>query len=105
MSLIWQRIKGEIPKELDITRDKYRGSTNTKLVVRKISKKDEGGYRAVIHRDSIGNQDNLISNTIFLVAEGGNANFYFYGVSCTLIIFLENRSKTKYFFINLLFTM
>lgn len=72
-SVMWQRLRGNITEQIDISADKYKDSNDRQLVIHKVSKKDEGGYQAVLSRQNL----NVTSNSIFLVATGGNCDIWF----------------------------
>lgn len=70
-SISWQRVKGSVTNQIDISKEKYRDSTRTQLVIHSACKDDEGEYQAVLARESNGNKRKIESNTIFLQVVGG----------------------------------
>lgn len=70
-SISWQRVKGSVTNQIDLSKEKYRDSTRTQLVIHSVSKDDEGEYQAVIARESNGNKRKIESNAIFLQVVGG----------------------------------
>lgn len=70
-SVIWQRVRGSVFNQIDISKEKYRDSTRTQLVIQSVSKEDEGEYQAVLARESNRNKQKIESNAIFLHVVGG----------------------------------
>lgn len=70
-SIRWQRVRGSVTYQIDISDEKYRDSTRTQLVIHSVSKDDEGEYQAVLARESNGNKRKIESNAIFLHVKGG----------------------------------
>lgn len=69
-SIKWQKRRGENIRCIDISKEKYSGSTNSKLLIRSACKEDEGEYSAILSRES--NRKNYTgSNTISLLVIGG----------------------------------
>lgn len=68
MPIIWQRRRGKSVEIIDITLEKYSGSTNRKLVIPSVCKEDTWEYRACISNK---NNHMLYSNTIYLHVLGG----------------------------------
>lgn len=79
-SISWQRVRGSVTNQIDISKEKYRDSTRTQLVIHSVCKDDEGEYQAVLARESNGNKRKIESNAIFLHVVGGILfyNEYFY---------------------------
>eukprot|EP00105_Crassostrea_gigas_P015053 XP_011431932.1 PREDICTED: uncharacterized protein LOC105331445 isoform X4 [Crassostrea gigas] len=69
-SISWQRVRGSVTYQIDISDKKYRDSTRTQLVIHSVSKDDEGEYQAVLARESNGNKRKIESNAIFLHVKG-----------------------------------
>ncbi|XP_065927180.1 uncharacterized protein [Magallana gigas] len=69
-SISWQRVRGSVTNQIDISKEKYRGSTRTQLVIHSVCKDDEGEYQAVLARESNGNKRKIESNAIFLHVVG-----------------------------------
>lgn len=59
---------GDVTKDISSNDRKYKGSTNRQLVIRFLSKDDEGEYQAVLTN---GKNVNVISNAIYLLPVGG----------------------------------
>lgn len=70
-SISWQRVRGSVTYQIDISNEKYGDSTRTKLVIHSVCKDDEGEYQAVLARESNGNKRKIESNAIFLHVLGG----------------------------------
>lgn len=67
LPISWDRVEGLSRKQLDIKKDKYRGSNSRQLLIHHVCKDDEAGYQAVISR----NQDvKIFSNEVYLRALG-----------------------------------
>ncbi|XP_052708658.1 uncharacterized protein LOC128183596 [Crassostrea angulata] len=71
-SISWQRVRGSVINQIDISKEKYSDSTRTKLVIHSVSKDDQGEYQAVLASESNGNKRKIESNAIFLHVIGGN---------------------------------
>nr|XP_034332290.1 uncharacterized protein LOC105331445 isoform X1 [Crassostrea gigas] len=69
-SISWQRVRGSVTNQIDISNEKYSDSTRTKLVIHSVCKDDEGEYQAVLARESNGNKRKIESNAIFLHVMG-----------------------------------
>ncbi|XP_056017067.1 neuronal cell adhesion molecule-like [Ostrea edulis] len=69
-SVTWQILRGNITEQIDITREKYRGSNYERLVIKKVCKEDEGEYQAVLSRGASRQGLKRTSNSIFLEAAG-----------------------------------
>jgi hypothetical protein len=67
-TVTWQRVRGKVTEEIDISGEKYKTSNDKQLVIQKVSKEDEWGYQAVLSRGNLKHT----SNSIFLTAAGGN---------------------------------
>lgn len=74
-SLIWQKTREPVTERIDINREKYKGSTDRRLVITALSKEDEWKYQAVLSRNMNGRKQKILSNEILLQALGGI--FYF----------------------------
>lgn len=74
-SLTWQKTIENVTEIINITKDKYFGSTDRRLVITAVSKEDEWRYQAVLSRNMNGNKQKILSNEIFLQVLGGI--FYF----------------------------
>ncbi|XP_062578810.1 hemicentin-2-like [Saccostrea cucullata] len=68
--ITWEIEKGSEIKVIDIKKEKYRGSSSTELVIRKVVKEDAGEYRAVISRELDGEHFKILSNILKLDALG-----------------------------------
>lgn len=77
-SISWQRVRGSVTYQIDISDEKYSDSTRTKLVIHSVSKDDEGDYQAVLASESNGNKRKIESNAIFLHIMGGILYYYEY---------------------------
>lgn len=73
LSITWQKRRGENIRCIDISEEKYSGSTNSKLLIRSACKGDEGEYSAFLSVESNGKKYKLESNTISLLVVGGMA--------------------------------
>lgn len=69
-SITWQKRRGETIRCIDISKEKYSGSTNSKLLIRSACKGDEGEYSAFLSRES-NRKKYTGSNTISLLVMGG----------------------------------
>lgn len=103
-SLTWQKTRKHFTKSINISKEKYSGSTDRKLVITSVSKKNEWRYQAVLSRNSNGNKQKILSNEILLQALGGISVFHqilnnmFYvatseGTICTLPINLSLKQS------------
>lgn len=70
-SVTWQKILGLTHIQINLCTEKYCGSTVKNLVIQSVCKKDEGGYQAILSRNSKGRNISVSSNTIFLQAIEG----------------------------------
>lgn len=79
-SVTWQRVRGNITEEIDISTEKYKESNDKQLVIHRVSREDEGKYQAVLSREESGQSLKRTSNAIFLEAAGGIylISMYFY---------------------------
>lgn len=79
-SISWQRVRGSVTNQIDISKEEYKDSTRTRLVIHSVCKDDEGEYQAVLARESNGNKRKIESNAIFLQVVGGILFYheYFY---------------------------
>lgn len=66
----WQKVRGKVTKEIDISREKYRGSCDRQLVINSICKKDEGYYQAVLSKVSNGKKKTFSNLSFLLPLEG-----------------------------------
>lgn len=69
-SISWQRVRGSVINKIDVSKEKYRDSTRTQLVIHSVCEDDEGEYQAVLARESNGNKRKIESNAIFLHVDG-----------------------------------
>lgn len=77
-SLTWQKIKGLAHLPINSCTDKYIGTTDEVLFIQSVCKEDEGGYQAILSKNSKA-QRLVLSNVIFLQATGGIlATFFIY---------------------------
>ncbi|XP_062602960.1 uncharacterized protein LOC134264710 [Saccostrea cucullata] len=67
----WVKVRGDTTKKIDISKEKYSGSTSRRLVINKIEKEDQGEYQAVILREIDKRHVKIESNTLFLEVIGG----------------------------------
>lgn len=67
--LIWQKRTGNSIKCIDTNKEKYKGSSNSILLIQNVSKEDEGKYQAVLSRD----RNEHKSNSVYLHALGGTS--------------------------------
>lgn len=65
-SIIWQKRRGKVTKTIDTSTKKYSGSTNRKLVIKSVCKKDEGEYQVLLAHKSNGDRYLECGNTICL---------------------------------------
>ncbi|XP_056018362.1 uncharacterized protein LOC130054066 [Ostrea edulis] len=68
--ITWQKIRGNTIKQLDISTERYRGSSSQQLVISRVSKDDQGEYRATVLREEKGTHILIPSNTIYLTVTG-----------------------------------
>lgn len=69
--LTWQKETGQATERIDICKEKYKDSIDSKLVITPVSKEDEGRYCAVLSRKTNGNEQKILSNKLSLQALGG----------------------------------
>lgn len=74
-SLTWQRARGHVTERIDISTEKFKMSTDRKLVITPVSKDDEWKYQAVLSKNTNGNKQWTLSNEILLQALGGTLLF------------------------------
>lgn len=70
---IWQKRTGNSIKCIDTNQEKYKGSSNSILLIQNISKEDEGEYQAVLSREANGIEYKISSNSVYLHALGGTS--------------------------------
>lgn len=70
-SLTWQKTREHVTESININKEKYRGSTDRKLVITSVSKEDEWKYQAVLSRNTNGYNQKIPSNEILLQTLGG----------------------------------
>lgn len=68
MSISWEKVDGSARKHIDISCEKYKGSTSRQLFIHSVCKEDEGGYQAVISKNI---DHKIFSNIGFLKTQGG----------------------------------
>ncbi|XP_055999928.1 uncharacterized protein LOC125676249 isoform X2 [Ostrea edulis] len=68
--ITWQRIRGSTTEQLDIGTERYRGSSSQMLVIARVSKEDQGEYRATVLREVNGTHVQIPSNSIYLTVTG-----------------------------------
>lgn len=73
--LTWQKSRGHVTERIDLSKTKYKGSTDRKLVITSVSKEDEWRYQAVLSQNSNGTEQTL-SNEIVLQTWGGTLYCY-----------------------------
>lgn len=73
-SVTWHKKTGDITTNINTRDEKYKGSTNRRLLIHSVCKDDEAEYEAVI---SNGNNNYIRSNVIYLHALGGIIIFIF----------------------------
>lgn len=71
--LIWQKRSANSTECIDTNQEKYKGSSNSILLIQNVSKEDEGEYQAVLSRESNGTEYKISSNTVYLHALGGSS--------------------------------
>lgn len=64
----WEKLDGNVKKQLDVEDEKYRGSDNRQLLIHNVDKDDEAGYQAVLARNC---DVNILSNKVYLRPKGG----------------------------------
>ncbi|XP_062579119.1 uncharacterized protein LOC134241039, partial [Saccostrea cucullata] len=64
--IIWQRVSRNGPYWINTRLERYEGSTNRRLVIKKVSKEDEGEYQALISWEKDGQNHDSKSNCILL---------------------------------------
>lgn len=69
-SVTWRKCRGNVIKFIDTSMEKYRDSTKRKLVIKELSKEDEGEYQAFLTLESNG-PEYKSKNTIRLHVIGG----------------------------------
>lgn len=70
-TVTWQKlIQCSTQIRINSSTEKYFGSNEKNLVIQSICKEDEGGYQAILSKDSKANIS-VLSNVIFLQAVGG----------------------------------
>lgn len=68
-SVTWQKVHGrKMTEEIDTGSEKYKGSSNRRLVINTVGKEDEGEYQAVLSREL---NRRIFSNLIYLHPVGG----------------------------------
>lgn len=86
-SVTWQKVHGrKMTEEIDTGSEKYKGSSNRRLVINTVGKEDEGEYQAVLSREL---NRRIFSNLIYLHPVGGT---FFKSYKTKNI---ENNLKTK----------
>ncbi|XP_062583219.1 uncharacterized protein LOC134244987 [Saccostrea cucullata] len=66
--IYWRKKVGAIVHEINRTTEKYQGSSNKKLIIRRVTREDEGGYQAIMQTKSC--QKYIHSNQIDLKVLG-----------------------------------
>lgn len=69
-SLTWHKLLKCTQMRINSNAEKYYGSTEKNIVIQSVCKEDEGGYQAILSKDSKPNTS-VSSNVIFLQAIGG----------------------------------
>lgn len=87
----WQKVHGRKTEEIDTGSEKYKGSSNRKLVINTVCKEDEGGYQAVLSREL---NHRISSNLIYLHPVGGT--FLNYVKQSTLIKYNVKKISKAY---------
>lgn len=67
-AVTWQKKTGDVITILRLSDEKYKESTNRRLFIWSVCKKDEAEYQAVIYT---GEKSSIISNSIHLHGLGG----------------------------------
>ncbi|XP_062616794.1 titin-like [Saccostrea cucullata] len=62
--ITWEKFQGNVTEQLDISKEKYRGSSSRFLVLPRVLMEDKGEYRAVISRKHVKVQSNAILLTV-----------------------------------------
>lgn len=70
-SITWHKIVQWTHRRINISTEKYSGSTDNDLVIQSVCKNDEGRYRAVLSSKSKAKDISIFSNVIDLHATGG----------------------------------
>lgn len=71
-SITWHKIvQWTHRRKLNISTEKYSGSTDNDLVIQSVCKNDEGRYQAVLSSESKAEGISILSNVIDLHATGG----------------------------------
>lgn len=68
LSLSWEKVDGSARKHIDISCEKYKGSSGRQLNIHSVCKEDEGGYHAVISKNI---DHKIFSNIGYLKTLGG----------------------------------
>lgn len=68
----WQKCIGAMTEQLDTSTRRYSGSSSRRLVIPRVSKSDQGEYRATVLREVRGTHIQIPSNPIYLTVTGGN---------------------------------
>ncbi|XP_056002847.1 uncharacterized protein LOC125667384 [Ostrea edulis] len=68
--ITWQKITGNTIEQLDISTERYRGSSSQQLVISRVNKYDQGEYRATVLREEKETHILIPSNTIYLTVTG-----------------------------------
>ncbi|XP_056000008.1 uncharacterized protein LOC130048042 [Ostrea edulis] len=68
--ITWQIIRGNTTEQLDIGTERYRGSSSQMLVIARVSKEDQGEYRATVSREVNGTHVQIPSNSIYFTVTG-----------------------------------
>lgn len=74
-SIIWQKVKGNVTQQICTSCELYRICPNKQLLIPSVSPEDEGGYQAVLSRESNDSTHRILSNVIYLQPIGGD--FFF----------------------------
>lgn len=70
-SITWQKKVPWTHRRINISTEKYSGSTDNDLVIQSVCKNDEGRYQAVLSSESKAKCISILSNVIDLQATGG----------------------------------
>ncbi|XP_055999938.1 uncharacterized protein LOC130048001 [Ostrea edulis] len=68
--IIWQKIIGNTIEQLVINTERYRGSSSQILNIPRVTKDDQGEYRATVSREVNGTHVQIPSNSIYLTVTG-----------------------------------
>lgn len=68
LSVSWEKVDGPARKHIDLSCEKYKGSTGRQLNIHSVCKEDEGEYQAVISKNI---DHKIFSNIGFLQTQGG----------------------------------